>query len=264
MTMDTATSRSTGGADPVPEDLPDAEAAYLLHSRIDIAAVLRDLARARTLVKVHFGDGRESLLTPLLRVDAPAGQLVFDASGSGKLNQKLLQAPRLVFYTTLHNVQIRFASGQAHPLATDDGEAFAVRLPQTMLRLQRRDAYRVLAPVTRPILCTIPLHDGGKMRYAGTRVHDISLGGVSIIVPPELLPMEAGQRFSNCRLELPQTGSAVVSIETVFALEFTLPGGQCVTRMGCKYVSPSATALALVQRHMTKLEREHKDTRRFD
>src|SRR5688572_25171512 len=88
------------------------ESPYLLHARIDIAAVLRDIARTRGLASVHFG-GQETLLTPLLVVDPSAGEIVFDRSGSERLNQALLRASKLLFVSSHDKVKVRFSTGPA-------------------------------------------------------------------------------------------------------------------------------------------------------
>jgi c-di-GMP-binding flagellar brake protein YcgR len=244
-------------------ELPDQEAAFLLHARADIVAVLRDIEQTRTLVHVHFGAGHDSLLTALIALDTAAGEFLIDCSGSPKLNRRLLQAHRLLFYTALAKVQIRFTSASARRVEHEGREAFAVRLPETMLRLQRRECYRLLAPVTRPIRCIVPVTRQQGVRYVETRVHDISQGGVSIVAPREDIPAEPGHRYPNCRLVLPDTGSAVVTLETVFECE--LPrDDRALGRIGCRYVSPSMPALATIQRHMMKLEREQMRRSRFE
>jgi len=243
---------------PLTEDAPvDADAAYMLHSPIDIVAVLRDISRNRTLVNVHFG-GQDSLITPLVGVDSAAGELLFDRSGSGRLNQAVLAARQLLFYTSQDNVKIRFSTAAAREVRRDNDVAFAVRLPETMLRLQRRECFRIVAPVLQPIQCIVTMTLDDEVRYVDTRVHDISQGGVSLLLQTGQLPAEAGKRYPNCRLNLPNTGNAVVTLETVFWYDVKLLNGQSMARVGCKYVRPTMPALALIQRHIMKLERERK------
>jgi len=236
---------------------PDAgEAPFLLRARIDIVAVLRDVARTRTLVHAHFGSARDSLLTPLLAVDGTAGEIVFDSSGSERLNRSLMQAQHLLFYTSHGEVTVRFITAGARRVRHEGKEAFAVRLPDTLLRLQRRECHRVLAPVAvHSIRCLIAIEASSTPRYVDTRVHDISQGGASIIVQPGEFPVEVGKRYPNCRIVLPETGHAVVTLETVFTCDPALLNGQAAARIGCRYVRPTIPALALIQRHMLKLER---------
>lgn len=240
-------------APPAPDESP-----YLLHARMDIVAVLRDVARARTLVTVHFGAGHEALLTPLLGVETSTGELLFDCSGSETMNGSVRQARKLLFYGLHDKVRIRFNTGAARQIKWEGRDSFAVKLPESLLRLQRRELYRVTAPVTRPIRCVIPVEENDRTRSVETRLHDISQGGVALIARVGDYAFEPGMKFPNCRIVLPDAGNAVVMLEIVHVKEEKLLNDKSVLKIGCKYVRPSMAALALVQKQMMRLERELK------
>jgi flagellar brake protein len=234
------------------------ESPYWLHSRIEILAVLRDIARSRTLANVNFGSGAEALVTPLLGVDIAAGELLFDCSGSERINRGILQAEKLLFYCMHDKIKIRFSTPAARVVQSQNRESFAACLPESMLRLQRRELYRIPAPISRPIRCTVPVQKDNKIQYVETRLHDISQGGVALIARPGELHVEPGMSFPDCRIALPDAGNAVVMLETVHVRDMPLLNGKTAVRIACKYVRPSTTALALIQRQMMKLERELK------
>lgn len=234
------------------------ESPFLLHARMDIVSVLRDVARSRSLVTVHFGSGQEALLTPLLGVDPAAGELIFDCSGSEPMNQSVLKAGKLVYYGLQDRIRIRFNTGPARLMQWQNRNAFAAGLPDSLLRLQRRELYRVPAPVTRPIRCVIPVEEKERTRQVETRLQDISQGGVAIVAQPGELQVETGTRFPNCRIVLPDAGNAVVTLEIVHIKTETLLNDKAVLRLGCRFVHPSMAALSLVQKQMMKLERELK------
>jgi c-di-GMP-binding flagellar brake protein YcgR len=234
------------------------ESPFLLHARMDIVSVLRDVARARTLVTVHFGTSREALLTPLLGVDTDAGELLFDCSGSEAMNASVRQMHKLLFYGLHDKVRIRFNTGAARQIKWEGRDSFAVKLPDSLLRLQRRELYRVPAPVTRPIRCVIPVEVNDRTRHIETRLHDISQGGVALVSQVGDYPFEPGMKFPNCRIVLPDAGNAVVMLEVVHVKEEKLLNDKTALKIGCKYVRPSMAALALVQKQMMRLERELK------
>lgn len=236
----------------------DDESPYLLHARMDIVAVLRDVARSRSLVTVHFGSGQEALLTPLLGADAAANELVFDCSGSEAMNESVLNARKLLYYGLHDKVRIRFNTGPARRMLWQNRNAFATTLPESLLRLQRRELYRVPAPVTRPIRCVIPVEEKDRMRHVETRLHDISQGGVALVAQPSDIKVELGMSFPNCRIVLPDAGNAVVMLEVVHVREEKLLNDKTALRIGCKFVRPSMAALSLIQKQMMKLERELK------
>ena len=248
----------SGVVGPTGVDAGGDESPYLLHSRIDIAAVLRDLVRCRGLASVHFSGAQDTLLTPLLRSDPAAGEIVFDCSGSERLNQALMRASKLLFVSSHDKVKIRFTTGPAQVVQHEGRKAFAVRMPDSMLRLQRREHYRALAPVARPVRCVIPVNRDNALRNVETRLHDISQGGVSVVAHPGELPAEIGALYDNCRIVLPDAGNVVVSLRTANMLTMTLLNGKQMLRVGCQFVRPSMSALALIQRYMMRLERDKK------
>lgn len=257
MTESTMTDAPEPIADVTAPPAPD-ESPYLLHARMDIIAVLRDVARARTLVTVNFGAGQEALLTPLLGVDNATGELLFDCSGSEAMNNSVRQARKLLFYGLHDKVRIRFNTGPARQIKWEGRDSFAVKIPESLLRLQRRELYRVPAPVTRPVRCVIPVEENERTRHVETRLHDISQGGVALIARVGDYAFEPGMKFPNCRIVLPDAGNAVVMLEIVHVKEEKLLNDKSVLKIGCKYVRPSMAALALVQKQMMRLERELK------
>jgi c-di-GMP-binding flagellar brake protein YcgR len=250
-------ARAAGDAEPVEADSAGDESPYLLHSQLDIAAVLRDIVRTRALASVHCG-GQDTLVTTLLCVDPAGGELVFDCSGSERLNQALLRASRLLFFSAHDKVKVRFTTGPASVVQYEGRAAFTVSMPESMLRLQRREFYRVLAPVARPVRCVIPVQRDSRLHSVETRLHDISQGGVAVIAQPGELPAEIGTVYGDCRIVLPDAGNVIVALQTANTHTVTLLNGKQNVRIGCRFVRPSMSALALIQRYMMRLERSRK------
>ena len=55
--------------------------------------------------------------------------------------------------------------------------AFVAEFPEVLFYVQRREYFRVDAPVLNPYVCKGQLADGSAFRF---EVHDLSLGGVGI------------------------------------------------------------------------------------
>ncbi len=244
---------------PAVEPAADAdESGYILNSRIEILHVLRDLVRMHALATVHLDGDRDTLLTPLLAVDAAAGEITFDCSENQALNRNVLQAGKLLFLSSQYKVKIRFSTAPARMVERDGREAFAVPVPETMLRLQRREFYRVLAPVAGPVKCILLVGSADSYRYVEARLHDIGQGGVSIIVQPGELLTKFGTRYANCRIVLPEVGNVVATLDVRQSVAMTLLNGKSVVRVGLQFLRPSTTALSLVQRYMMALERDRR------
>ena len=234
------------------------DSAYVLKSRTEIVHILRDLIRTRALTTVHMSGVRGTLLTPLLAIDDEAGEIIFDCSGNQALNRDVQRATKLLFVSAQDKVKIRFSTTAARVANWQGDEAFAVPIPAELLRLQRREFYRVLAPISRSVQCIVPVTVNEKCRSVETRVYDISLGGVALIAQPGEIPVEIGTCYENCRVALPDAGNIVVTLEIRSALEMKLSNGKPALRIGCQFVRPSAATSSLIQRYTMRIERDRK------
>ncbi len=129
-------------------------------------------------------------------------------------------------------------------------------IPETLIRLQRREFYRMATPVTNPVrvLIPMPLELGG-----GSNVFplaDISCGGIAILDNKLLLGNTIGNIYEGCRLELPDIGPVSTTLKVRNSLDMTLLNSKTNRRLGCEFVDISRGNLANVQRYITKLERE--------
>jgi c-di-GMP-binding flagellar brake protein YcgR len=134
--------------------------------------------------------------------------------------------------------------------------ALRADIPPSLIRLQRREYYRMETPVSNPVRAIIPLP---PELGAGTGVfplHDISCGGIAILDNKMQLSTTIGEQLSNCRIELPEIGPVTVSLEIRNSLDLTLLNNKTNRRLGLQFVDISRGGMAGVQRYITKLERE--------
>ncbi len=237
----------------------DDEHRFMLRSPIEILYVLRSLARKHAVMKVHCGGGSaDFLLTSLLEVDPKAGRFAFEASGSEPVNRRILAADRLSFFTSQDKVRIRFRTGRAQAATVEGRDAFSTELPPELLRLQRREYFRLVAPIAQPVTCKVPLPTANGVQHLDARVQDISLGGVGLALGVDGPGLEAGKAYPNCRIMLPDAGNVVATLAVRHAFAVELLNGKTSRRYGCMFSHPSGTAVALVQRYILKLERARK------
>jgi c-di-GMP-binding flagellar brake protein YcgR len=240
------------------DDVGESDSAYVLKARAEIVHVLRDLIRTRAFNTVHMGGAQGTLVTTLLAVAEASGEILFDGSGNEALNRSVLEATTLKFVSSQDKIKIRFCTTAARTVAWQGGEAFAAPIPAELLRLQRREFYRVLAPVSRGVQCIVPVGADDKVRYVETRVYDIGLGGVAIIAQPGQIPAEFGTRYDSCRIVLPDAGHVVVTLEVRSTLEMKPASGKPAIRIGCQFVRPSTATSSLIQRYIMRMERDRK------
>lgn len=244
---------------PVKFELMDADdlGRYQLHSPTEIQFLLRAIAKSGDLITAYFNSGNDFLLTALLEVDDHG--MVLDYGASAAMNRKALAASRLILITTHDRVKIQFAIPELKQITHNGRPAFAAPLPAKLLRLQRRDYFRLTAPVAQPLKCTLTLiAEDGERRRIEAQVLDISGGGIAVMSPPSGFEFAVDQEFESCELELPDLGAirAGLCVRNVF--EVTLRNGARVRRSGCQFLNLAPTMLNRIERYIMRIERERK------
>jgi len=85
---------------------------------------------------------------------------------------------------------------------------------------------------------------------------DISCGGIAILDNKMLLGDTIGRNYADCRIDLPEIGNVTTSLQIRNALDLTLLNNKSNRRLGCQFVDIPRGMLSMVQRYITKLERE--------
>lgn len=233
---------------------------YLLYSRTEIRFLMRALLQKGALVTLHFEQGAAFILTALIAVSEDGNWIYLDYGGSEDMNQRALRAEKLVAATMLDKVKIQFSLSGLQATQASGRPVFAARLPETVLRLQRREFFRLTAPIANPIRCQLTLRlDSEAPRELEAPLLDISGGGVGLMMPSELQGrMQIGLRIPDCHLNLPDEGAIHATLCVRNAFNSTNRAGQAYLRVGCEFVDLPGTALTLVQRYITRIERERK------
>jgi c-di-GMP-binding flagellar brake protein YcgR len=238
-------------------DLDDDER-YLVHSRLEITAVLRSLIEHNALITIYFGDAGESIVTTLLAINPNFEELIFDYGADSSMNARLLQASRLSIVTQLDHIRIQFGASRAEATSFRHAPAFRIRFPNDLLRLQRREYYRVKAPLSQPVRCRVQLDPEREDSTVNIRIFDVSVGGIALVdYPPNLKP-EPGTIYHNCHIDLREIGRVTTDIEIVHVMEKVSGNSVRMRLCGCRFVNMSNSMLTLIQRYINKIEREQK------
>jgi c-di-GMP-binding flagellar brake protein YcgR len=231
---------------------------YRVRSRREIAFVLDGVRSQRQLVKMSAGGSSEAVITSILAVDESDGSIWFDAAPSNTQNHRLTNCDYISFETKLDQIRVLFKTEQAEPDEYQGYPALRVPLPESLIRIQRREYYRVTIPRGNPVLCTFT-PPGTETRPLDKPVMynmlNISMGGVAVIDEQNILDDTPGAIYENCVLALPG-GSITVSLEIKNVAHIKLANGRSVRHIGCYFANISNAMLAVVQRYILKLERD--------
>ncbi|WP_240902566.1 MULTISPECIES: flagellar brake protein [Aquitalea] len=229
---------------------------YTLATPVEVVHHLASIAKSGHMVTVFSNKGKTFILTRFLEVDAKRGVLLLDWGADPATNEQLLASERNVFVCSPEGVKTQFVTTAARKVMLDSGPAFEVDLPEQVIKLQRREFFRIQTPVGNPVNCHIADYPNRPLDLV---LFDISLGGCSLWLPAAQTPgFELGQKYQNCTFELKPMGSLRVSIEIRHHLSTRLRNGNDAVRVGCAFLNMTPSSETLVQRYVGHLERERR------
>ncbi|MDP3844610.1 MAG: flagellar brake protein [Oxalobacteraceae bacterium] len=227
---------------------------YAITSPREIAALLRSVEEKRQLIRMLAHDGAEAIVTSILEVNNDS--VIIDCALDSNLNQRIIDADKVSFETTLDKIRILFSVTQVTSCIKDDRPALRIAVPTSLIRLQRREFYRINTSITSPVHCIIPLQNGAGEKVVKAVLHDISCGGISISDDSKVLDDTIGRIYKDCKITLPGIGTITTSLVVANSQEQTLLNNKKRRRIGCASIDLPNSMLNMVQRYIGKLERE--------
>lgn len=230
-------------------------AKYLVHSRREITQILRAIMRQNEIVTAYFNQGQEFLLTSVLDADPDSGRLVLDCGPDPESNRRALASNKFIFVSNQNRIKIQFSTSTLEQINFNGRPAFRTQLPSSLLKLQRREYYRLVAPIRVPLHCIVPDLAGQRVEVD---VADISVGGVGISGFPETIGLAEGLLLPDCRIALPEEGTVATALEIRNLQQTTRRSGQQVLRAGCVFVGIPNPHQAMIQRYIIRIDRERR------
>lgn len=233
---------------------------YQVHSRREIIGLLRSMQERNQLVTMQAAGGADAVVTSILEVDEDSGIVVIDRAPTNTVNQRLMGSDNVSFETVLDNIRILFFTNKVRECLYDNLPALYIAIPPSLIRLQRREYYRVPTPVANPVRCAIriPADDesGGPGTTAIVTLKDISGGGIGVIDEKKTLDNTIGRVYTECRIDIPGGTIVTCTLQVRNSHDLSLASGKSIRKIGFMFVNLPSPMLAAVQRYITKLERE--------
>lgn len=232
----------------------DHDARFRISGTKPVAFMLAGFAKARESFTVHFNLGEEMFLTTLLDVQAEQGRLIFDCSGSQEVNRRILAVDKVGFSGRPAGVPVQFSCGAVSETIFEGGKAFAVALPQFVVRLQRREHFRIETPRINPLILFARMPDGRLLKLPA---HDISVAGIGLEATELPDGIELGVVLANCHLSLPGDTRELFCSATVRNFyQSTSRSGAALWRIGLQFTDLPPGDEKRIQRYITQIERE--------
>lgn len=260
------------GASPIAPDLAthsaptEIDPRYLTSNPREILAVLRALLDNRALVSAHLVPDGGSFLTAVLEVDDDT--LLLDGSPDAVLDARVERTDRLACTTQLDKIRIQFELSGLRREVEGGKVGFRAALPPQLMRLQRREFFRIQVPLADKVICTVPVPsvddaNATSPRSVELRILDISGGGLALAAPSERFELEPDTSFPGCTLRLPDTPPITTRLTVRNVFRIRQRNGTEVLRAGCEFSELSRQATDAIQRYILRIERERNARNRW-
>lgn len=235
-------------------------ARFTLHARADILFQLRAIQKRKLLCNLDLKGSRQIIVTSVLMVNDAKNTLILDSARGDALNQELMSGKGAEFVAQLDGVSISFSTGPVAWCKYEGLPALRIALPKSLIRLQRREHFRVPMPIANPVRCIVPSTVDGDAEPITTHLVDIGCGGVAIAETGGRLGPETGRVLPDCRLLLPESDTITTSLEVRNSAQIRLPNGSFQTRLGCQFIDLPNDMAAKLQRFVMDIERARRDS----
>jgi c-di-GMP-binding flagellar brake protein YcgR len=231
-----------------------------LHSRAEILFQLRAIQKRKLLVNLDIQGSRQIVVTSVLGVNETNNTVILDSARGDALNRELLSGKGAEFIAQLDGVSISFSTGPVTLCTYEKLPALRISIPKSLIRLQRREHFRVPMPIAKPVRCIVPSTSEEDPDPISTHIVDISCGGVALAETSGRIGTETGMILHDCRLLLPEADAVITSLEVRNTAQIRLQNGSFQNRLGCKFVDLPNDMAARLQRFIMDIERARRNS----
>lgn len=234
---------------------------FTIRSKREILSLLHGIAQEKTHAALYHDEGNDFILSTLLKANEHGIWLEMGSIAAS--NQRILHSDKIIFISSRHQVKVQFVANRIEHALLENRAAFYLPLPDSLLRIQRREYFRLTTPASNPLSCIIPASpsiaasepDAHVARHEVT-IMDISGGGLSLVCAAHDTELYSGKVYADCRISLPGIGVISATVKVKNSFEVTLRNGQVSKRAGCEFIHLGGEDATLLQRYVAHLQSE--------
>ncbi|WP_032983245.1 flagellar brake protein YcgR [Cronobacter malonaticus] len=226
---------------------------FLKQNPLAVLGILRDLQKSQAPIRLSWGGWQ--FISRIL--DASPEQLVLDFGSQASENQAVQKAKNIQFSAEAQGAKVEFNLPALNVGEFQDLPAFVAPLPEAVWFVQRREHFRITAPVQPQFYSLARMPDGKLFRG---RLQDLSLGGMDTLLEGTLPEgLEAGMQFSPLELDLLEWGKFRVDAQLLTISERKVVDSKNETiatpRLSFRFMNVSPGTERELQRIIFALER---------
>jgi c-di-GMP-binding flagellar brake protein YcgR len=232
---------------------------FRITSKSEILNILQIVMKRNMLTALHFDHNNDFILTSILAIDTELRQMVVDFGEIEKFGRIALHANKVTLVTSQDQSKIQFTCTAIKKIKFQKRNAFSIDLPESLLRIKKRQYYHITKSTPKLLKCIIPLpneQNSDITGITGITVHDISCGGITLTEQDSLVNLKCGTTYKNCRITLPGIGVLNIAIRVKNTYKVTLENGLNCKHAGCEFINLPQEMLEMIRQYISRLKQE--------
>jgi c-di-GMP-binding flagellar brake protein YcgR len=230
---------------------------FLKNNPLAVLGVIRDLQKNQVPVRITWASGQ--FISKILEVTPEA--LVMDFGSQEFENTAVQRAAKVTISAETQGAKVEFTLPGLESGIWQSLPAFITPLPETLFFIQRREYFRINAPLHPAYFCKALMPNKSELRF---RLFDLSLGGMGALLDGALPEgLQAGMRFSQIELDMASWGQFYFDAQLIAIGERKVVDGKNETittpRLSFRFLNVSPGVERELQRIIFSLEREARE-----
>lgn len=229
----------------------DGAAGLRIDDPLEVQQLLRQMLSSGVPVHLVSAQG-DALAAQIGWVDAEHGRMSLTVDDGSTRLQRVAQCGEAVAVAYLDRVRLQFDVDDMTRVHGQAGSVLGARLPSSIHRLQRRQAYRVRSHRAVAPRATLR-HPSIPDMQLTLRIVDLSRGGCALQVPDDLPALQPGTLLNGVLVELDADTRLQVDLRLQHVT--AMHGPPC---LGCAFTDLDAPAQHALQRWIDRAQQRHR------
>jgi c-di-GMP-binding flagellar brake protein YcgR len=225
---------------------------FLIHNPKEIKSILSAIGKRRSRAALYYDEGNNFVLSLIIAVDDKG--VWIDAAPNEHDNQRIVNSKHLIFVSTHNQAKVQFVTTAICKDNFEGKTALHIPIPKELMRLQRRDYYRLIAKEPNALKCAFSPASAKSAPSMNVTIMDISVGGVGLVCEEHEIELEAGKIYPDCKIELPEVGTLNATLQVKNTFEITGLHGTINRRAGCVFVDPGGQTSMMLHRYVALMQ----------
>jgi len=230
---------------------------FLKQNPLAVLGVLRDLQKGEVPLRISWADSQ--FISKIL--DASPDALIIDLGSQEQENRAVLRAEHISVMAETQGAKVEFVLPRLSPSVYQGLPAFTSSLPLNLWFVQRREYFRISAPLHPAYFCKAKMPDKKEIRF---RLFDLSLGGMGALMDvPKPDGLVEGMRFTQIELDMGGFGRFWFDAQLIAISERKVVDGKNETittpRLSFRFLNVGPAAERELQRIIFSLERDARE-----